>query len=488
MLLENIGKIPLFATLIIGACNLITPFIGRPGSSAKSFALISATCAFFINVAVIDFFFLEGARFSFNLISLKGYSLAFHLEALGLIFLNLIGFLWIFSLIYTINYLRINDIPNPNLFLFFVNLTVLCGICVALSANLLTMAFFYEAVTFAAAPLIIHTGGQRSVKGMEVYLKTLSMASLLLFMPAVLFITTKLGNVNFVYGGFTEGKFSDLGTSILFLAIVFGSAKNALFPLHSWLPSAMVAAYPVSALLHAVIVVKTGLFCLFKIIVCVFGLNNLRSIFGAFDWPLLFPILTIVYASYKALKEREIKRLLAYSTINQLSLALAAAFLFTPKALGAAVLHMVSHSFSKIALFFSTGNFYSFKRTYSESDLSSIKNSLPINSLFFLVAGASLIGFPPFAGFISKLYAMVAAAEENRPEVILAIAFASVCSGIYLSRLALYIYRPGKISLEDEAIQAKEKTNISALSVCVSCVVFFIFISNFVNKFLINLR
>ena len=207
----------------------------------------------------------------------------------------------------------------------------------------------------------------------------------------------------------------------------------------------MVASYPVSALLHAVVVVKTGLFCIYKVLFYVFGLEYLQYLFGGYNWLVIIPAITILYSSLQALKCNEIKMILAYSTINQLSIALISAFLFTPKGLAAAVIHMVSHSFSKICLFYSAGNFYSSGRTYYLTDLIGINKNMPKTSAIFLIATLSLIGIPPFAGFISKFHIMVAAANQQNLLVMIVIAVSSLFSAFYMLKVLGFIYEPVKI-------------------------------------------
>ncbi len=488
MFVENIGKFLTISTLIIACCNLIGPFLGSEKSRIWKFSVVFIAIIFFLNLTILDFLFFEGMRVSVILASFRNYSLELHIEGLGMVFLNLLGLLWIISLIYTIRYLKLNHIEGSRRFLFFLNLSVISGIFIALSANLITMFIFYEMLTLASAPLIVHAGGEKGMKALSKYLKTLALSSIFLFLPAMLIIITRLGNINFIYGGFLEDKFTNLETSFLLIAVIFGLAKSSVFPLHSWLPGAMAATYPVSALLHAVVVVKAGLFCTFKILLCVFGLSNLHNIFGDFNWILLFPAFTILYSSYKALRTGGIKPMLAYSTIGQLNLALLAAFIFTPKGLGAGIIHMVSHSFSKISLFFAAGNFYSFKKTNDLEDLSSANTSMPKTSLFFLISSLSLVGFPPLAGFISKIYIIVAAAEENKISVILLVALSSLLSGIYFSRILLCIYKPNKIEPKNSILKVKESANSLTLFACGAFVIFFFILTKLISNFLINIK
>jgi multicomponent Na+:H+ antiporter subunit D len=514
------------STILIAVLNLLTPFISKKDSGIRNFLLIIVSVFFFINILVIDGLFLKGIRTSISLFAFGNYSVAFHLETLGLIFLNLLGVLWICSLMYTTKYLKLHNIGHSSRFLFFMNLSVLSGVFISLAANLFTMFLFYEILTLSTAPLIGHNGGDKERKGLYRYLKILMVSSIVLFLPAILIIYAKIGHGNFIYQGFIQDSFSKNQTIILLVMFVFGISKAALYPLHQWLPAAMIAAYPVSALLHAVVVVKAGLFCIYKILVCVFGLKYLQAIFVDINWPILLPIFTIFYSSIKALRADNIKTILAYSTINQLSIALLSAFMFTPKAIAAAVLHMVSHSFSKICLFYAAGIYYSLKSTAKISDLIGISREKPKTSFIFLIASLSLIGLPPFGGFISKFYIMLAAAEQDNILVMIVVASSSVLTALYIVKILIFIYRPdaltrlsiaplydrqavknnklfSKPSLNREALEEQGQTATArllsarrfenkmpllmliSLSICLSGVIFFFLVHRFINMFLV---
>ena len=204
----------------------------------------------------------------------------------------------------------------------------------------------------------------------------------------------------------------------------------------------MVASYPVSALLHAVVVVKTGLFCIYKVILYVFGLSYLQLIFTDFNWAIIVPIITIFYSSFHAIKATQIKMILAYSTISQLALALLSAFMFTKQGLIAAIMHMVSHSFTKITIFYSSGIIYSIKNSYNLNQLPGSSTVLPKISLILTIALLSLIGIPPFSGFISKLYILFAASKYDNIFIIFTVILSSILSAIYAIKIITYIYKP----------------------------------------------
>lgn len=428
--------------LLAGSINLVTPFISKDDNVIRNILLISVSIFFIINIIFLDFVYFNGVYGHLDIIQIGKFSITLDLEPIGMVFINLLAVLWLCALLYTIKFLAINSINNSHRFLFFMNCCVLLGIFVALSANLFTMFIGYELLTLSTIPLITHYQNKVTAKGLFKYLKILMLSALILFLPAILIIQNVTDNNGFIYGGFVKGYFSKNQTIILLLMFVFGIAKAALYPFHKWLPAAMVAPYPVSALLHAVVVVKTGLFCIYKILAYVFGISYLHSIFYGNNWLILLPIITIIYSSLQALRYTKIKMMLAYSTINQLSIALLSAFLLTPKGLIAAITHMVSHSFTKICIFYTAGNMYSVKNAYDIKDLVGIKTTMPKSSFVLAIAGLSLIGLPPFAGFISKMYIMLAAAEQENFVVMFTLMISSLMSAVYVLKMVIFIYRP----------------------------------------------
>lgn len=430
------------ATYALGLTNLITPFASKEDSNFRSFFMLSVSILFLGNILILDYLFLNGIEIKFVLLDFGKYSIALGLEALGLIFLTLLGVLWIFALVYTIKFLKINNMKDSNRFLFFLNCCIIIGSIIALSGNLITMFAGYEILTLCTIPLIAHQGGEIVTEGLFKYLKILMLSSLILFLPAIIIIYTQIGHGNFTPDGFIAGHFSDAQAIILLLMFVFGVSKTAIYPLHGWLPAAMVASYPVSALLHATVVVKTGLFCIYKILLYVFGLTYLQTLFASYNWLVILPIITILYSSVQSIRYTQVKMILAYSTINQLNIALMSAFLLTPKGMMAAVIHMISHSFTKICLFYTAGNIYSVKNSYDIGELIGISKTMPKTSFIMLISGLSLIGIPPFAGFISKFYIMLAAAEQENILVIITLLISTLFSAIYVIKILIFVYRP----------------------------------------------
>lgn len=475
----------IISTILIGMINLLTPFITKDDSRIRSFLMLSVSTFFLLNVLILDYLFINGTEINFTLLTIGHYSVAFGLEPLSLIFLTLLATLWIPALLYTIKFLSINEFHNTSKFLLFTNATVLSACIVALSWNLITMFIGYEMITLCTIPLIIHVHTAKNLAGLFKYLKILMLTSLLLFLPAIVIIYSNIGHGIFTNGGFIAGYFSNTATICLLLAFVFGISKAAIFPFHGWLPAAMVASYPVSALLHAVVVVKTGLFCIYKILFYVFGLEHLQALFIEYNWLVMFPAITIIYSSLAALMTKEIKMILAYSTITQLSIALMSAFLLTPMGLVSAIIHMIAHAFTKICMFYSTGNFYSLHRTYKINELSGLHKTMPKTSLVFLISGLSLIGIPPFAGFLSKFYIINAALNSHNLFVVSIVVFSSLCSTIYVIRILMYIYGP-RINeiLYDKHEQKLPYFIFLSLALCLSVVIGFFFVKQGMSVFI----
>ena len=308
-------------------------------------------------------------------------------------------------------------------------------------------------------------------------------------MPAIIIINHYCGTNDFAPKGIIEGKIDNIFIiNLLLILCIYGCAKASLFPFHSWLPIAMVASYPVSALLHAVAVVKVGLFAIYKIMIYIFGLEFLHGLFIENNWIIYIAIFTIIYSSALALKQETIKKMLAYSTISQLGFALMGMFIFSSKALIAAIMHMLTHSFSKITLFYSAGNIYTLTRRNKTEEMRGVGYITPKSFLFFTVASLSLIGIPPFAGFVSKYYIMHAAAAERPVNyiVIITVIISSLLTAIYLFRVIyLGYYKTG-----EEENTLKESNNklplgmLFATSICAVFSVGFVVFNRAIMQFI----
>lgn len=341
---------------------------------------------------------------------LPGVALAFRLEPLGMLFALVAAVLWPVSTLYSIGYMRGNDESHQTRFFACFALAIACTLGIAFSANLLTLFLFYEVLTLITYPLVTHHQDEEARKAGRVYLGFLLGSSLSLMLIAIIATWMMAGTVEFTPGGVLGADISNAAIGGLLALFIFGIGKAAVMPFHRWLPAAMVAPTPVSALLHAVAVVKAGVFSVVKVVIYIFGVERIAGL-SSVDWLPFVTGFTIIAASVVALRSDNLKRRLAYSTISQLSYVVLAAALLTPLSIIGAALHIVSHAVGKITLFFAAGAIYTAAHKTKVSELDGIAKRMPWTMAAFTVGALSLIGIPPAAGFYSKWYIVLGAAE-----------------------------------------------------------------------------
>jgi len=405
LLLAALG-VPLVGALLIGLA-------GRANANLReATTLITAGGLIFSVWSLLPGVF-DGRRPGVTLAEvLPGIDLAFRVEPLGMLFAALASGLWLINSIYSIGYMRGNREKNQTRFyvMFAVSLAATMGI--AFAANLFTLFLFYEALTLSTYPLVAHKGDANTVRSARVYLGILISASIGLLLPAIIWTYLAAGTGDFTSGGILRGRVEGPAVGLLLGLFVFGAAKAAVMPVHRWLPAAMVAPTPVSALLHAVAVVKAGVFTITKIIVYIFGIDFL---FGepSSGWLLYAAAFTIVAASVVALRQQNLKRLLAYSTVAQLSYVVMAAAILKPLAEVGAAIHMVAHAFGKITLFFAAGAIYTASKKTELHQLRGIGRRMPLTMTAFTIGALSMIGVPPTGGFVSKWYILAGAFQAD---------------------------------------------------------------------------
>jgi len=361
---------------------------------------------------------------------MPGVEIAFRVEPLGMLFAALASGLWIINSIYSIGYMRGNKEQNQTRFyvMFAVSLAATMG--VAFAGNLVTLFLFYEALTLSTYPLVAHKGDKNTIQSARVYLGILLTTSIGLFLPAIIWTYSVAGGGDFVNGGFLANHIGGPAVGLLLALFVFGIGKAAVMPVHRWLPAAMVAPTPVSALLHAVAVVKAGVFTITKVIVYVFGVEFLFAQPGS-DWLLFAAAFTIIAASVVALRQQNLKRLLAYSTIAQLSYVVMAAAILKPLAEIGAAIHMVAHAFGKITLFFAAGAIYVASKKTEINQLRGIGRRMPVTMTAFTIGALSMIGVPPTGGFVSKWYILAGAFQDNNYVALATIILSTALNAAY---------------------------------------------------------
>ena len=412
----------ILAILILPVAGAVGIALSRRSPNLREGITLLTAMLLFIGVVQLLEPVMGGAFPSLTLLApLPGLPIAFRVEPLGMLFALIASGLWIVNSIYSIGYMRKNNEKHQTRFYVCFALAIGSALAIAFAANLLTLFLFYEVLTLITYPLVTHAGSEKAKKGGRVYLGILMGTSVLFLLPAVIYTWHVAGTTDFRPGGILPADLAPSTVAVLLALFMFGIGKAALMPFHRWLPAAMVAPTPVSALLHAVAVVKAGVFTVIKVIVYIFGLDILA---GTTGWLIALSGFTIVAASVLALNADNLKRRLAYSTVSQLSYVIIAAALLTPLSVMGATLHLVVHAFGKITLFFAAGAIYTATHKTEVSELNGIGRRMPWTMTAFTVAALSLIGIPPAAGFLSKWY-ILSSAVDGRHYYVLAVLLVS---------------------------------------------------------------
>lgn len=372
----------------------------------------------------------QGLTFRFELTFLPNAPLVLQGDALSLQFITLSSVLWLATTVYAIGYLE--GSPLRSRFFGYFSLCVSATVGVALAGNLVTFLLFYELLTLSTFPLVVHRGTPEALRAGRVYLAyTLGGGTLLLIGVALLhsLATTP----DFIPGGYllAQVENNSFALQVAFVLMIVGlGVKAALIPLHGWLPQAMVAPAPVSALLHAVAVVKAGAFGIIRVVYDVYGVETSHVL--SLTQPLLWlAAATIIYGSLKALQQQDIKRRLAYSTVSQVSYITLGVALAGPVAAVGAIVHLVHQGVMKITLFFCAGIFAETLGIHKVQEMDGLGQRMPWTMSAFSVGALGMIGVPPFAGFISKVYLGMGALEVDQPWIILILAGSALLNATY---------------------------------------------------------
>jgi len=413
----------------IGA--LLIPLFGKYPNRREAVTLVTAVA---LLAAVIGLIapVLGGARPEVPGIEIApGLALALKVEPLGMLFALVASSLWIVNSIYSIGYMRANDEPRQTTFYVCFAIALGSTIGVAFAKNLFTLFLFYEALTLSTYPLVAHKQTPEAMRGGRIYLALLLGTSMVLFLPAIIATWVIAGTLDFTPGGVLGGKASGAVIGVLLALYVFGIGKAALMPLHFWLPAAMVAPTPVSALLHAVAVVKAGVFAILKIAVLIFGIDTLAST-GQSIWLTIVAGTTVIAASIVALRQDNLKRRLAYSTISQLSYVVLGVAILAPISMVGAALHIATHAIGKITLFFAAGSIHTASHLTEVSQLDGIGRRMPWTMGAFAVGALSMIGIPPTAGFLGKWFILGGAMQTANWLAVAVIVASTVLNATYL--------------------------------------------------------
>jgi len=374
---------------------------------------------------------LKGGIIEFTIFQvLPGLAIMLRVDAMGMLFALVSSSLWIVTSAYSIGYMRgLSEHSQTRYFAFFaVALSATIG--VAFSANLFTMYLFYEMLSLATYPLVTHHQDDEARFSGRKYLGFILGTSIGFVLPAMLITYFGAGTLDFASQGIMAGLFSKSTITVLLLMFVFGFAKAGIMPFHAWLPAAMVAPTPVSALLHAVAVVKVGVFSIFRVITGIFGTELLASL-RLGTMLCYIAAFTIITASLIALSQDGLKRRLAFSTIGQLSYIVLGASLLSPKALTGGLVHIAMHAFGKITLFMCAGAIFVATGKKYISEMVGIGKRMPVTMTAFLIGSLSVIGLPPTGGFISKWFLVLGTLEADQIVMLVVLLGSSLLNAAY---------------------------------------------------------
>jgi multicomponent Na+:H+ antiporter subunit D len=410
------------------------------------FGLVASMLPVILNGTIIEYTLIE---------VLPGLAIQFRVDPMGMLFALVSSSLWIVTSAYSIGYMRgLSEHSQTRYFSFFaVALSATIG--VAFSANLFTMYLFYEMLSLATYPLVTHHQDDEARISGRKYLSFILGTSIGLVLPAMLIIYSLTGTLDFASQGILSIGLSKSTVAVLLLMCVFGFAKAGIMPFHAWLPAAMVAPTPVSALLHAVAVVKVGVFSIFRVITGIFGSNLLLSL-NLGTVLCYIAAFTILTASLIALSQDGLKRRLAFSTIGQLSYIILGAALLSPKGQVGGLVHIAMHAFGKITLFMCAGAIFVATGKKYISEMVGIGKRMPVTMIAFFIGSLSVIGLPPTGGFFSKWYLVLGTLEADQMVMLVVLLTSSLLNGAYFLPIVYkaFFCTPEESMFEDKVQEA----------------------------------
>jgi len=444
--------------LAILASLLVVPFIiwsNRKPNVREGWTFIAALIKFFIVLSMLPSV-LSGIRLEYTIIQvLPEFALRLRVDAMGMLLALVSSFLWIVTSLYSVGYMRaLQEHAQTRYFCYFA-LSLSATIGVAFSANLLTLYLFYEMLSLSTYPLVTHHQDEKARSSGRKYLFFILGTSIGMVLPAMVFIAHKTGTLEFFSQGIIADRIDTQTVTVLLFLLVFGFAKAAIMPFHAWLPAAMVAPTPVSALLHAVAVVKVGVFSIARIVTGIFGTGLLASLELSTSLCMIAAF-TILASSLIALSQDELKRRLAFSTISQLSYIVLGIALLSQNGMVGGLLHIVMHAFGKITLFFCAGAIFVTTGVTKISQMVGIGKRMPLTMSAFFIGGLGVIGLPPSGGFISKWHLALGTVEASQVALLVILLSSSLLNAAYFLPVVYQAFfcSPGEALFADQIGEA----------------------------------
>ena len=476
--IEDIRPLIAFVAPLIGVLGIA--WAGEKRKNLReTFTFLVATIQASVVLSMVPIL-LSGSIIEFQIWQMFTHvPLLLRVDGFGLLFACVASLLWIATTVYAIGYMRgLHEHAQTRFYSFFaISLSATIG--VAFSANLLTIYFFYEMLSVSTFPLVTHMQDKDARTGGRTYLGYLLFTSLCLLLPAMSWCYVWLDGgtvtMDFLADTGKVGDFSQTTQMVLLALFTFGFAKAGIMPLHSWLPGAMVAPTPVSALLHAVAVVKVGVFCVIRVYSDIFGIQVLQDLDGE-DWMIGIACATILISSLIALSQDNLKRRLAFSTIGQLGYVVLGATLATEQGVGGSVLHIAMHACGKITLFFCAGAIFVASGKKYVSELRGLGRKMPITMGAFMIGSLSVIGLPPLGGFISKWYLALGALDRGMSWVVVVLLVSSLLNVFYLLPVAVTAFFRDPEEDQDTGMKEAPMACVVPLAItAIGCFVLFFF-------------
>jgi multicomponent Na+:H+ antiporter subunit D len=429
--METIVSIRPFLAVLVSAVAVGLIVASRKNPNLREFWSFAAGLVKFLIVLSLTPAVLSGHIVEYTVFTvLPGIELKFRVDPLGLLFATTASFLWIITTAYNIGYMRSLKEHSQTRYYSCFAIALSAAIGVAFSANLFTLYLFYEILSIFTYPLVAHHEDAEAWEGGTKYLVYLIGLSKTFLLAAVIMTYMITGTLDFKEGGIFTTEMPVMLVTLTYIFFIAGFAKAAIMPFHNWLPSAMVAPTPVSGLLHAVAVVKVGVFSVVRVMLSVFG----TDVLGEFNLGIptaFFVSFTIITASVIALTKDDLKARLAYSTVSQLSYVIVGVALLTPSGVLGGILHIANHAFSKITLFFCAGSIFVASRLKKISQLDGIGRKMPFTMAAFTIGSFSMIGVPAVAGFTSKWYLAIGSLEAGQAGILYVLLASTVLNAAY---------------------------------------------------------
>lgn len=479
--MDLISQLPLIVILVPLVASFFIIFSKKNENIREFWTFAAAIINLFLLVSMAGWV-LDGNAYFFQLKEiLPNLNLFLRVDAFGMLFALVAGSLWIVTSIYSMGYMRpLKEHAQPRFFMCFA-LAISATMGVAFSGNLLTMYVFYELLSLSTYPLVTHHQDQEARTGGRKYLTYLLSTSIGFVLPAMIITYVLTGTLTFDSAGIFSDSISHSTLVVLLLLFLFGFAKAGIMPFHGWLPGAMVAPTPVSSLLHAVAVVKVGVFCVLRVITGIFGIDLLSST-NLSTIICVIAGFTVIVSSLIALSQDNLKRRLAFSTVGQLSYIVLGAGVATSMAVTGSMLHIAMHAFGKITLFFCAGAIYVATGKKYISQMTGIGKKMPITMLAFFVGSLSVIGLPLTGGILSKWLMLNGSLDASKTWVMVIYLVSSILNAAYFFPIVYKAF----FSTDEESKfhsfgEAPLKASLPPILTAIACVLLFFYSDIFLN-------